>query len=63
MRSSLLDRFQRILPLVADDVVSEEKEIVEKDLQRMFEVMEKIAEFSREYVKGSRQSSSGFGKG
>ncbi len=59
MPSVLLDRLQRILPLgrkVADDIVCEETEILEKVTQRMFEVMRKIAEFSYNYVKGSRQS-------
>jgi len=42
MPSALLGRLQRILPLgekVADDVVCEETEILEKVIQRMFEVM------------------------
>ena len=65
MPSGLLDRLQRILPLgenVADDVVCEETEILEKVIQRMFEVMRKVAEFSCNYVKGSRRPSSRFGK-
>ena len=56
MPSALLDRLQRILPLgkkVADDVVCEETEILEKVIQRMFEVMQMVAEFSCNYVKGS----------
>ena len=63
MPSVLLDRLQRILPLgrkVADDIVCEETEILEKVVQRMFEVMRKVAEFSFNYVKGSRRSSFGF---
>jgi len=59
MPSALLDRLQRILPLgkkVADDVVCEETEILEKVIQRMFEVMRKVAEFSCNYVKGNRRS-------
>ena len=65
MPSVLLDRLQRILPLgkkVADDVVCEETEILEKVVQRMFEVMRKVAEFACNYVKGSRRSYSGVGK-
>ena len=65
MPSSLLDRLQRILPLgkkVADDVVCEETEILEKVIQRMFEVMQKVAEFSCNYVKCSKLSYVGFGK-
>ena len=63
MPSVLLNRLQRILPLgrkVADDIVCEETEILEKVIQRMFEVMRNVAEFSFDYVKGSRQSSSVF---
>ena len=62
MPSALLDRLQRILPLgtkVADDVVCEETEILEKVIQRMFDVMRKVAEFSCNYVKGNRRSLSG----
>jgi len=65
MPSALLDRLQRILPLgkkVADDVVCEETEILEKVTQRMFEVMRRVAEFSCNYVKGNRRSLSGVGK-
>ena len=65
MPSTLLDRLQRILPLgekVAEDIVCEETEILEKVIQRMFEVIHKVAEFSCDYVKGSRRSCSGFGK-
>jgi len=64
MPSALLDRLQRILPLgtkVADDVVCEETEILEKVIQRMFDVMRKVAEFSCNYVKGNRRSLSGVG--
>ena len=52
----LLDRLQRILPLgkkVADNVVCEETDILEKVIQRMFEVMRMVTEFSCNYVKGS----------
>jgi len=65
MPSALLDRLQRILPLgkkVADDVVCEETEILEKAIQRMFEVMRRVAEFSCNYVKGNRWSFSVVGK-
>ena len=63
--SALLDRLQRILPLgkkVAEDIVCDETEILEKVIQRMFEVMRMVAEFSCNYVKGSARSYSGFGK-
>ena len=62
--SDLLGRLQRILPLgkkVADDIVCEETEILEKVIQRMFEVMRMVAEFSCNYVKGGRRLCSGFG--
>ena len=62
--SALLDRLQRILPLgkkVADDIVCEEAEILEKVIRRMFEVIRMVAEFSCDYVKGGRRSCSGFG--
>ena len=65
MPSSLLDRLQRILLFgkkVADDVVCEETELLEKVIQRMFEVMRKVAEFSCNYIKGSSRSRSGFGE-
>ena len=59
MPSALLDRLQRILPLgrkVADDIVCEETEILEKVITRMFEVMHKVAKFSCIYVKGNMRS-------
>jgi hypothetical protein len=62
MPLALLDRLQRILPLgrkVADDIVCEETEFLKKVIQRMFEVMHKVAEFSCNYVKGGRRSYSG----
>ena len=65
MPLALLDRLQRILPLgekVADDVVCEETEILEKAIQQMFEAIRKVAEFSCNYVKGSKRSSARFGK-
>jgi len=65
MPSALLDRLQRILPLgkkIADDIVCEETEILEKVIQRMFEVIQRVAEFSCNYVKGNRRSFSGVDK-
>jgi hypothetical protein len=59
MPSSLLDRLQRVLPLadkVADEIVSEETEILEKIMPRMFGVMQKIAGFLCNYVKRGRFS-------
>jgi hypothetical protein len=59
MPASLLDRLQRVLPLadkVADEIVSEEAEILYKIIPRMFEVMKKIAIFLCEYVKRGRFS-------
>ena len=59
MPSSLLDRLQRTLPLadkVADEIVSEEAEILDELMPRMFKVMEKVARFSCNYVKRGRFS-------
>jgi hypothetical protein len=59
MPSSLLDRLQRIFPLadkVADEIVSEETEILDKIMPRMFQVMQKIAVFLCNYVKRGRFS-------
>ena len=65
MPSALLGRLDHILLLgkkVADDVVCEETEILEKAIQRMFEVMREVAEFSCKYVKGTGRSYSVFDK-
>jgi hypothetical protein len=54
MPSILLARLRRILMFadkVADEIICEETELLEKIIPRMFEVMRKIAEFSCEYVK------------
>ena len=59
MPSSLLDRLQRILPLadkVAEEIISEETDIFNKIMPRMFEVMQKIAKFLCDYVKRGRFS-------
>jgi hypothetical protein len=59
MPLSLLDQLQRVLPLVdkvADEIVSEETEILDKIIPRMFEVMQRIAKFLCEYVKRGRLS-------
>ena len=59
MPSSLLDRLQRILPMadkVADEIVSEETDILDKIIPRMFEAMQKIAKFLCDYVKRGRFS-------
>ncbi len=55
--SGILDRLQRILPLadkVVDEIVCEETEILEKIIPRMFEVTEKVAKISCDYVKRGR---------
>jgi hypothetical protein len=57
MPSDLLDRLQRILffaDKVADEIVYEETEILEKTIPRMFKVMEKVAKCSCDYVKRGR---------
>ena len=59
MPPGLLDRVQRILPFadqVADEIVYEKTEILEKTISRMFEVMYRVAEFSCDYVKNGRWS-------
>jgi len=45
--------------MVADEIVCEETEILEKIIPRMFEVMHRVARFSCDYVKRGRSSSSG----
>jgi len=57
MPLDLFDRLQRILPLadkVIDEIVCEETEILEKIIPRMFEMMQKVAIFSCDYVKRGR---------
>jgi len=57
--SGLLDRIQRILPLadkVADEIVCEETELLEKVIPRMFGVMYRVAKVSCDYVKYGRRS-------
>ena len=57
MPSEILDRLQRILVFadkVANDIVGEETEILEKTIPKMFEVMQKVANFSCDYVKRGR---------
>ena len=59
MPSSLSDQLGRVLPLadkVADEIVSEETDILDKIIPRMFEVMQTIAEFVCKYVKRGRFS-------
>ena len=54
MPSALCDRLQRIIPLakkVADEIVSEETEILREFIPRMYEVMHKVAKASCEYVR------------
>ena len=63
MPAVLLDRLRRILLFadkVADEVVCEETELLETVIQRMFEVMERVASFSCEYVRRGRSSSPAF---
>ena len=57
MLSGLFDRMQRILPMVmqvADEIVSEEREILEELIPRMFNVMHRVARLSCDYVKRGR---------
>ena len=53
MPLSLLDRLQRIMPLadkVGDEIISEETDILDKIMPRMFEAMQKIAILDRKSV-------------
>jgi hypothetical protein len=57
MLSDLLDRLQRILffaDKVADEVVGEETDVLEKTIPRMFKVMEMVSKYSCNYVKRGR---------
>ena len=45
---------------VADEVVSEETEILKELIPRMFDVMNRAAKLSCDYVKRGRYSSPGF---
>ena len=56
---SLFDRLRRVLPLadkVADEIVCEETDILEEIIPRMFKVMQRVAEYSCEYVRRGRLS-------
>ncbi len=60
MPLGLCDRVQRILPLakkVADEIVSEETEILKELIPRMFEIMHRATKLSCDYVKRGRSSS------
>ena len=53
----LLDRLKRILLFadkVADEIVGEETDLLEKAIPRMFEVMETVSKFACGYVKRGR---------
>jgi len=57
MASCIFDRLQRILffaDKVADDIVGEETDILEKTIPRMFDVMQTVATFLCNYVKRGR---------
>jgi len=65
MPSGLCDWLQRIMPLakkVADEIISEETEILKGFIPRMYEVMHKVAKSSCEYVKYCMWSSPRFHK-
>ena len=52
--SIILDRMQRIFPLAdkaADEIVSEETDLLYTIMPRMFQAMQKIAKFLSEYLK------------
>jgi hypothetical protein len=55
--SVILDRLERILPFankVVNEIVREERDLLEKVIPRMFEVMQRVAKFSCDYVKRGR---------
>ena len=57
MPLDLLDRLQRILIFadkVADEIVYEETDILEKTIPRMFKVMQTVAKCACDYVKRGR---------
>ena len=57
MPLDLLDRLRRILIFadkVADEIVYEETEILEKTIPRMFKVMQNVAKCSCDYVRRGR---------
>ena len=65
MPLGLFDRLQRIMPLakkVADEIVSDETEILKEFIPRMYEVMHKVAKSSCEYVRHGMWSSPRFDK-
>ena len=52
-----MDRLKRIsffADKVADEIVYEETEILEKTIPRMFEVMQRVAKYLCEYVRRGR---------
>ena len=57
MLFGFFDRLRDILPLadtIVEDIGLEDLKVLEKSLAHMFEVMQKVAKFSCEYVKRSR---------
>ena len=57
MPVGILDRLQRILVFadkVADEIVCEETDILEKTIPRMLRVMETVSKYSCGYVKRGR---------
>ncbi len=65
MPLGLLDRLTRILPfadVVAEEIVCDEMDLLEKIIPRMFEVMHRVAKMSCDYVKHGRWTCYGFGK-
>ena len=57
MPAGILDRLQRILLFadkVADEIVGEETDVLEKTIPRMFKVMETVSKYSCGYVRRGR---------
>ena len=65
MPLDLLARLKRILPFadtVAEQIVCEETDLLEKVIPQMYDVMRRVAKVSCDYVKHGRWSCSGFGR-
>ena len=63
--SALLDRLRRIslfADKVAEEIVCKETELLERVIPRMFEVMQKVAKASCDYVKRGKRSHFGIHK-
>src|SRR5258708_36148732 len=63
MLVSFFDQLQRILPFadsVAEDIVCEDTEVLEKIILQLFEAMQRVAKFSCSHIKHGRFSKQSF---